>query len=228
MNGQTSSETRTPRLVGDRRSASPTKGERQRRALLDGFAELSATRPMEEIGVLEIARKAGVSRSAFYAYFDSKYAALAVLTSEAWSIYADQEDVFVRREGEQPAMFLDRTGNAAFQVWKDHAAVLVASIQAVPFDAQIASMWELWNNRLVVALAEQLEGDVRDGLARPVTQDVTRLIKDLNQMMQHAFYRNRARGDDEEETQRMVESLRAIWLAAAWGVPAPTQAAPRD
>ncbi len=228
MNTHSPSETPTPRLVGDRRSASPTKGERQRRALLDGFAELLAIRPLEDIGVLEIAREAGVGRSAFYAYFDSKYAALAVLTSEAWSIYADQEDVFVRREGEQPRMFLDRTGNAAFQVWKDHAAVLVASIQAIPVDTQIASMWELWDNRLVVALAEQLEGDVRDGLARPVTQDVTRLIKDLNQMMQHAFYRNRARGDDEEETQRMIESLRAIWLAAAWGITAPTQAAPLD
>lgn len=228
MNGQSSSETTTPRLVGDRRSASPTKGERQRRALLDGFAELLATRPLEEIGILEIAREAGVGRSAFYAYFDSKYAALAVLTSEAWSIYTEQDEVFVRREGEQPEMFLERIGDAGFQVWKDHAAVLVASIQAIPSDTQIAAMWELWNNRLVVALAEQLEDDRRNGLARPVTQDVTRLIKDLNQMSQHAFYLNRARGDDEAETQRMVESLRAIWLAAAWGVNAPTQTAPGD
>ena len=228
MNRQSPSETTTPRLVGDRRSPSPTKGERQRRALLDGFAELLATRPMEEINVLEIAREAGVGRSAFYAYFDSKYAALAVLTSEAWSIYADQDEIFVRREGEQPMMFLERTGNAGFQVWRDHAAVLVASIQAIPFDTQIAAMWESWNNRLVAALTEQVEDDLSGGLAHPVTQDVTRLIRDLNQMSQHAFYLNRARGDDEAETQRMVESLRAIWLAAAWGITAPTEATPGD
>ena len=46
---------------------------------------------------------------------------------------------------------------------------------------------------------------------------MTRLIRDLNQMSQHAFYVNRARGDDEAETQRMIESLGAIWLAAAFG-----------
>ena len=136
--------------------------------------------------------------------------------------------MFVRREGEQPMTCLERLGKAGFQVWKDNAAVLVASIQASPFDAQIAAMWELWNNRLVEALAEQLEDNMSGGLARPVTQDVTRLIRDLNQMSQHAFYLDRARGDDEAETQRMFESLGAIWLAAAWGVTAPTQSAPGD
>ena len=66
--------------------------EGRRRALLDGFADLLATRPLEDIGILEIAREAGVGRSAFYAYFDSKYAALAVLTSEVWSIHAEQDE----------------------------------------------------------------------------------------------------------------------------------------
>ena len=89
--------------------------------------------------------------------------------------------MFVRREGEQPMTCLERLGKAGFQVWKDHAAVLVASIQAIPFDTQIAAMWELWNNRLVAALAEQVEDGMSGGLARPVTQDVTRLTSGTEQ-----------------------------------------------
>lgn len=206
-----------PLLLGDRRVPAPTKGERQRRSLLDGLARLLATRSIDELGIAEIANEAGVGRSAFYAYFDSKYAPLAVLTSESWANYADQTDTFARREGESPADFLDRTGVAALQVWKDHAAVLVASIQAIQVDAQIAAMWDTWNTRLTDALTEQLRADIRDGIARPATDDIPRLMSDLNYMMQHAFYRNRARNDDDAETSRMFESVKAIWLAAAWG-----------
>ena len=56
-------------LAGDRRTAS--KGERQRRAILDTLARLVADRPIGELTVGEITAEAGVTRSGFYFYFDS-------------------------------------------------------------------------------------------------------------------------------------------------------------
>ncbi|AWO82908.1 TetR/AcrR family transcriptional regulator [Gordonia terrae] len=216
MSNPTTDRAREP-LIGDRRVSAPAKGERQRRSLLDGIARLLTSRSIDELGIAEIANEAGVSRSAFYAYFDSKYAALAVLTSEAWATYADQTDVFTRQPDEDPAAFLDRTGRAALGIWKKHAAVLVASIQAIPVDPRIAALWNTWNRRLTDALTEQLRDDIRAGLAHPATDDVARLITDLNYMMQHAFYLNCVSGADHAETLRMFNSVTAIWLAAAWG-----------
>lgn len=202
-------------LLGDRRAS--TKGERQRRSILESLATLLATRPIGELTVGEIAAAAGVRRSGYYFYFESKYTALAVLTSDIWSELMDRAEAFARSENESPSEFLNRTAGAAIETWHVRDAVLVASIQAIPLDEQLASMWKEWNARLAAILTEQVLKDQIRGIAQPITADVPVLISTLLEMTMHMFYEDRLHNNTDTETMRMLDTVRAIWLASAWG-----------
>lgn len=203
-------------LLGDRRAS--TKGERQRRSILASLSELLAVRPIGELTVGEIAVAAGVRRSGYYFYFESKYTALAVLTSEIWSELMERAEAFAQFNNETTSEFLLRTASAAVETWHLHDAVLVASVQAIPLDEQLASMWKGFNARLVGILTEQVLKDQGQGVAKPITADVPMLISTLVEMTMHMFYEDCLNNNTEIETRRMLETVRSIWLASVWGI----------
>ena len=206
-------------LLGDRRV--PSKGERQRRAILDCLPGLLATRPIGELTVAEIAAAAGVRRSGFYFYFESKFTALAVITSEIWSDFMDRARFHVRGEDESPAEFIGRTTDVALEMWHTHEGVLMASVQAIPLDQQLAELWRDWNLRLTDIMAQQVLRDQEQGLAHPVSPDVPALISMLLEMSMHVFYMDRLEHRDEQQTRQARGLLQSIWVASAWGVPVP-------
>ncbi len=206
-------------VSGDRRT--PSKGERQRQSILEALKDLLATRPIGELTVGEIATRARVQRSGYYFYFESKYTALAVLTSDIWSELMDRAQSFVRFDNESPVEFLIRAQQASMEMWLTHDAVLVASVQAIPLDEQLAEMWKVWNERLAGLLAAQVLKDQKRGAAKPVTTDVQRLISTLLEMTMHIFYEDRLHNNTQDETRQMLDVVRRIWLASAWGITDP-------
>lgn len=208
-------------VQGDRKVPGPTKGERQRRAILGSLARLLATRPIGELTVGEIAADAGVGRSGFYVYFDTKYAALAVLTSEIWKDLMDRLDAFARRADEPVGDYMFRVGSATLENWHTNDAVLIASIQAAPLDQQLADMWKSWNARLAQALTAQVLKDRDQGYAVPVTSDVPTLVSTLLECTVHMFYLDRLQKCDEAQTSAMFESVRGMWVASLWGTTSP-------
>jgi AcrR family transcriptional regulator len=203
-------------LPGDRRT--PSRGESQRRAILDALATLLATRPIGDLTVGEIADAAGVLRSGYYFYFESKYSALAVATAEAWSELMAHASSFARLNNESPAESLTRSLRTAIAAWHEHEALLVASIQAIPLDMQLAQLWRDWNERLASLLTALVMADREIGAARPVSTDVPGLVATLLEMTLHMFYQDRLNKHDAQQTEHMLEKIRAIWLASAWGI----------
>lgn len=202
-------------MLGDRHM--PTKGERQRHAILAALPQLLAHRSIDELTVGEIAEAAGVRRSGFYFYFESKYTALAVATSDIWSEVMDRASAFTRLDNESPSEFLARLEDVAIEAWHTHEAVLVASVRAIPVDAQLAGMWSRWNALLSDTVVAQLLKDQEQGLANPSAADVPLLVANLVEMTIHLFYQDRVNKCDAAETARMLVVMRAIWLASAWG-----------
>ena len=196
-----------------------TKGERHRRAILDGMTELLSTRPIVELTVVEIAAAAGLQRSGFYFYFESKYTALAAITSGIWSEFMDRANSVTRFDNEPVDEFFNRTAGAALMLWRDHQEVLIASVQAIPHDERLAAMWRGWNQHLAEVIAQQVIADRDRGLARPVSADVPALTSMLLEMTMHIFYMDRLRQCDEQETHSTMELLRSVWLASAWRSP---------
>lgn len=59
------------------------RGDKHRQAILQAVRELLEERPFAELSVSTISLRAGVARSGFYFYFDSKYSVLAQILAEA-------------------------------------------------------------------------------------------------------------------------------------------------
>ena len=66
--------------IGSRRG--PTKGDQRERALLDAARAAFRERPIGQVTIDELAGAAGIARSGFYFYFESKQALLAALVDE--------------------------------------------------------------------------------------------------------------------------------------------------
>src|SRR5258708_35906646 len=60
-----------------------SRGDRQREAIVTAVRELLQERSFADLSVSTISERAGVARSGFYFYFDSKYAVLAVILADA-------------------------------------------------------------------------------------------------------------------------------------------------
>jgi AcrR family transcriptional regulator len=67
--------------IGTRRG--PTKGDQREQALLDAARLVFREKPIGQVAIDELAGAAGIARSGFYFYFESKQALLAALADQA-------------------------------------------------------------------------------------------------------------------------------------------------
>ena len=80
-----------------------SRGDRQRDAIVAAVRELLQERTFADLSVSTISERAGVARSGFYFYFDSKYAVLAVMLADAIEVLDNLTHDFAPREpGETP------------------------------------------------------------------------------------------------------------------------------
>ena len=87
-------------------------------AIVAAVRELLEETPFADLSVSTISDRAGVARSGFYFYFDSKYAVLAQILGEATEELEELTHYFAPREAdESPAAFAKRmVGSAAVSV----------------------------------------------------------------------------------------------------------------
>ena len=95
-----------------------SRGDRQRDAIVAAVRELLHERSFADLSVSTISERAGVARSGFYFYFDSKYAVLAVILADASELLDSLTHHFAPREpGETPAAFAKRMVGSAAAVY---------------------------------------------------------------------------------------------------------------
>ena len=92
-------ELRTSVVPAARERRGPTRGDRRRQAILAAVEELLRRRSIADLSVEDVASAAGMSRPAFYFYFESKYAALWAALSGVW----DEMERAAAVWGERPA-----------------------------------------------------------------------------------------------------------------------------
>lgn len=146
----------------------PRRGDQRRDALLRGLETLLATHPLNEIGIADISRAAGATRSAFYFYFPTKGAAVAALLSD---VYEDLEQAAAAWYDAGPGTPIERIRVAlemSTTVWREHAAVLVAMFDAVGTDTDARQLWTNWVDTLISRATERISDERAAGLARQV------------------------------------------------------------
>lgn len=198
-----------------RPQARRSRGDRQRDAIVTAVRELLEEESFADLSVSTISERAGVARSGFYFYFDSKYAVLAVIVSDAMEQLATLTHNYAPRDaGETPAAFAKRMVGSAATVFATNDPIMSACTVAQNTDAQIRELMNDYEDAVIgqiVGLVEQ------DGGACPISDDLPALVRTLVATTAMTLSHDSAfigRGTDPARALDVVERL---WLNALWG-----------
>ena len=198
------------RLV-DRRSVN--RGDERRTALLRAFDELLREQSLDEVNVAEISRRAGVTRSAFYFYFESKAVAVLALMGELYDEASDATDLLVKAEGE-PEPRIRAVIGALFDAVDRSPHTYRALLEARATSPSVREMWEAGRADFAGMVAEMIQrervaGHAVDG---PDASALGAVLLDLNDQAveRHALGLGPPR-------DQHVDALVTIWLSTIYG-----------
>jgi AcrR family transcriptional regulator len=192
-----------------------TRGDRQREAIVTAVRELLQERTFADLSVSTISERAGVARSGFYFYFDSKYAVLAVILADAGELLDSLTHHFAPREpGETPAVFAKRMVGSAAAVYANDDPVLKACAVARNTDAQIGEMMDDFYDGIIEKLIALLE---QDSEARPISDDLPALVRTMSAVTSFTLTQDSAFVGRGEDTARAVDIVERLWVSALWG-----------
>lgn len=149
------------------------RGDRQRHAIVQAVRELLTEKPFAELSVSTISDRAGVARSGFYFYFESKYAVLAHILGEVADELEELTGDFAPRgDDETPAEFAKRMIGSAAVVYAHNDPVMSACNLARGTDAEIREILDRYNDLVIDQIVPVVEAEIGNGTADPVTDDV--------------------------------------------------------
>ncbi|MCW2797064.1 TetR/AcrR family transcriptional regulator [Nocardioides sp.] len=201
-------------MTEDTERRPPPRGDRRRAALLESLDHFLQDGPhsLESINIADISRRAGVTRSAFYFYFENKAAAVAALMEAMYDEAFEATDVLVG-EGE-PRARIEGTIQGLFGAWDRHQHVYRAMLEARATSPAVRQMWESDRQSFVPHVAGMIVAEREAGHAPPGPDAVT-LATVLLELNDRALERLTLGGPLSREEH--VEALVHIWLSAIYG-----------
>jgi AcrR family transcriptional regulator len=192
-----------------------SRGDRQREAIIGAVRELLEVKAFSDLSVSMISERAGVARSGFYFYFDSKYAVLAVIVADAMEELDKLTHDFAPREpGETPSEFAKRMVGSAAAVFAHNDPIMQACTLAQNTDAQLRQIMNDFSDTVI----DKIVGLVRqDAGARPITDDLTALVRTLTATTALTLSNDSAFVGRNDDSARAVEVVERLWLSALWG-----------
>ncbi|RAV14581.1 TetR/AcrR family transcriptional regulator [Mycolicibacterium sp. GF69] len=192
-----------------------SRGDRQRDAIINAVRDLVQEQRFEDLSVSAISERAGVARSGFYFYFDSKYAVLAEILAGAGEMLDSLTHHFAPREpGEAPEAFARRMVGSAAAVYANDDPVLSACAVARNTDAKIREMMDDFYDGIIAKLITLLESD--DDV-HPITADLPALVRTLAATTTMTLTHDSAFVGRGIDPNRAVDTLERLWVAAFWG-----------
>lgn len=194
----------------DRRT--PQRGDQRRTALLESLDHYLQDSSLESINIADISRRAGVTRSAFYFYFENKAVAVAALAEEMYDEAFAATEILVG-EG-PPGIRIEATIRGLFEAWDRHQHLFRAMLEARATNSSVRDMWEADRQSFVPAVAGMIEAEREAGRA-PVGPDAVALATVLLELNDRTLERLSLGGPLSRELQ--VEAVVTIWLRTIYG-----------
>lgn len=192
-----------------------TRGDRQREAIVSAVRELLEVKAFSDLSVSMISERAGVARSGFYFYFDSKYAVLAVVVADAMAELDKLTHDFAPREaGETPPEFARRMVGSAAAVFSHNDPIMKACTLAQNTDAQLRDMMNDFSDSVIQKIVGLIKQDTG---ARPISEDLPALVRTLTATTALTLSGDSAFVGRADDAARAVEILERLWLNALWG-----------
>lgn len=210
----------TTRPRTDRRA--PQRGDRRRSALLAALDELLRDNggQLETVNIAEISRRAGLTRSAFYFYFENKAAAVAAALEQTYEEVFAVNDILLG--GGAPAERIERTIRGLIEFWDRNRHLYSAVLAARSASPGVRDLWESDRQAFIPSIAAMIESERAAGRA-PAGGDATALADVLLLLNERLLERLTLAAELDRE--RYIESVVTVWLRSIYGTD-PDPAAP--
>lgn len=181
--------------------------DQRRAALLDSLGELLRESGLDSINIADISRRAGVTRSAFYFYFESKHLAVAALMEQVY----DGALVATQRLADPdlpPAARVRGMVTTLFDTVEEQTHLFRAMLEARGQSATVREMWDADRQSFVDLVADLVRTERAAGRA-PAGPDPDALASMLLELNDRALERLTL-GTLDRDT--LVEAVVSIWV----------------
>ena len=198
--------------------AATARNDRRRRRdetrahVLRSAIDLADGAPFTDLTVDEIARAAGLSRSAFYTHFRDKHDLLLTAVDEVAEELYRMADRWWHGTG-PPAERVRRAIDGVVSVWAEHASLLRVATEVSTYDEEVREMWLGIVERFIVATADHIRAEQDAGLI-PKSLDARLTAEALVWMCERCCYIQIARG--ERRPAEVVDAIAPVWTAALY------------
>jgi TetR/AcrR family transcriptional regulator, ethionamide resistance regulator len=189
------------------------RGDRRRTALLESLDHYLRESSLDSINIADISRRAGVTRSAFYFYFENKASAVAALMEEMYDESFAAAQLLLGDKG-SPAANIEAMIRAMFSSWDRHEHLFRASLDARAVSGTVRELWDADRESFVPVVAEMIEAERAAGAA-PAGVDAVALAGVLLELNDRMLERLAVGGPLDRE--QLVEAVVAIWLHTIYG-----------
>jgi TetR/AcrR family transcriptional regulator, ethionamide resistance regulator len=173
--------------------------------------ELAEQLPFKDLTVDQIARAAGLSRTAFYFYFRGKHDLLRAAMEEVADEAFTEADRWWHGEGE-PKALIRASIEGVVTVYLRHANLMRVGQEVAMYDQEMGGLWQELMERFITATAEHLRREQAAGRLRPLDPDAT--AESLVWMVERCNYVYLGLG--RRPPGQVIETLTAIWFHALY------------
>jgi TetR/AcrR family transcriptional regulator, ethionamide resistance regulator len=173
--------------------------------------ELAEEVAFKDLTVDQIARAAGLSRTAFYFYFRSKHDLLRAAMEEVSDEAFREADRWWHGEGE-PRSLIRAAIEGVVDVYQRHVNLMRVGQEVAMYDLEMAALWQELMDRFIDATAEHLRAEQAAGRLRPLEPGAA--AESLVWMMERCNYVYLGLG--RRSRTQVVETLTAIWYHALY------------
>ncbi|MGW4365831.1 TetR/AcrR family transcriptional regulator [Nocardia takedensis] len=193
----------------DRRAAK--RGDERRLALLRALDERLKVQLLEEINVADITADAGVTRSAFYFYFEDKAAGVAALGEQMHHEVLAATNLLISGDG-PPAQRVAEAIRGVFASREEHRHLFHAMLTARRSSRAVRDLWDRTRTAFVAPLASMIEAERAAGAAPPGPDSdvLAAILLELNERALEQDF-------DPAQDARRIDTLIAVWLRAIYG-----------
>jgi AcrR family transcriptional regulator len=196
----------------------PQRSDHRREAILDALDRWLLESNLDAINIAEISKQAGVTRSAFYFYFENKGAAVAALMERILDATFAVNDAFTTAVA-PPRQRIHAMLDGLFSTCERHHHLFKAMLEARGSNASVRDIWDDARESFVESVAAMIRSDRSAGLA-PDGVDPEVLASVLLEVNDRLLERLVLGGTLSRE--QLMNGAAAIWLKTIYGLePAP-------
>jgi AcrR family transcriptional regulator len=199
--------------TGGRRRQGPRKGDLKEAAILEAAWRLLAEKSLASITINELAAAAGISRSTFYFYFNSRDAVIRALAQRT-SEQLRNATVTALDSDRAPRDVIRSVIANLLARWRAHGPLLRSMDTLAEEDEELRSFWSSISSDIMDSFARAIDEERAHGRA-PQGPPAS---KDLVWALTHLYWRagQQSMTDDPREDDRLVDTLTAISVRAIY------------